>query len=372
MREWFSHAVIQTFISPRCALSQTEVFSCCMKLPHQKQSLLVPTLKVLLLIAIVGWVLLRFPEKDWKTLLTQHKDWRLLALALAATLMAHLISFWRWRSLVNALGVPMTLVEATRLGFLGSTLNMVSVGSVGGDVFKAIAAARRTQHKRAEVVTSVLVDRAVGLLGLVMVAAISLSLAPQLSDTMHWIRGGAFLMSAVGLVFLVLVMLVGHWLPVHRLQQIPGVGRVLYRVGHACLIFHGRPYLVCLMLISSLLVHTFLTTACWLISNALYASDPSAIPSLAQHFQAIPPAMAAATLPLTPGGVGVQEVLIQSFFLELPGISPQFSGLVIATMYRAILIVVAILGGVVYVTGQERQWVTSDETAPLKSPSVPD
>lgn len=341
-----------------------------MKPPTQKQSLLVPTLKVLLLITIVGWVLLRFPEKDWRTLLTQPKDWSLLALALAATLVAHLISFWRWRSLVNALGVPMTLVEATRLGFLGSTLNMVSVGSVGGDVFKAIAAARRTRHKRAEVVTSVLVDRAVGLLGLVMVTTLSLSLAKELSDTMKWIRGVAFIMSAVGLAFLVLVMLAGHWLPVKWLERIPGVGRVLHRIAHACLIFHGKPYLVCLMLVSSLLVHSFLTTACWLISNALYAADPNTIPSLAQHFQAIPPAMAAATLPLTPGGVGIQEVLIQSFFLELPGISNEFSGLVVATMYRAVLIVVAILGGVVYITGQERQWVATDEPSSATNPSA--
>jgi uncharacterized membrane protein YbhN (UPF0104 family) len=123
------------------------------------------------------------------------------------------------------------------------------------------------------------------------------------------------------------------------------------------------------MLVPSLLVHSFLTLACWLLSCSLYSSTPAAIPTLAQHFQAIPPAMAAATLPITPGGVGIQEILIGSLFQELPGISSQFSGLVVATAYRAILIAIAILGGVFYLTGNERRLVEeSRDTQPSPSP----
>jgi hypothetical protein len=44
----------------------------------------------------------------------------------------------------------------------------------------------------------------------------------------------------------------------------------------------------------------------WLNSNEMYEMTPK----LSQHFQAIPSAFATAALPLTPGGLGVQEVAI--------------------------------------------------------------
>ncbi len=49
-------------------------------------------------------------------------------------------------------------------------------GAVGGDLLKAIAAARQAGSKRPEVIASVLVDRALGMLGLVIVAAVSLQI----------------------------------------------------------------------------------------------------------------------------------------------------------------------------------------------------
>ncbi|MFN7732107.1 MAG: lysylphosphatidylglycerol synthase transmembrane domain-containing protein [Pirellula sp.] len=328
-----------------------------MKHATSKSALLIHIIKIALGVLVLSWIVYRFPEKDWQALVSQPKDWRFFFAALLSALFAHIVSFWRWKELVNALGLPLRLLQACRLGFLGTALNMVSVGSVGGDVFKAIAAARLAPGKRAEVVTSVLVDRAIGLLGLVIVASISLSLATQLSPTMRWIWIGACSLSAIGCLALVLVMLFGKWVPIQWLQSIPNIGKQLYRIANACMIFDGRPGLIVKMIVPSLLVHSFLTIACWLLSCSLYSSTPEAIPTLAQHFQAIPPAMAAATLPITPGGVGIQEILIGSLFQELPGISSQFSGLVVATAYRAILIAIAILGGILYLTGNERRLV---------------
>jgi hypothetical protein len=342
-----------------------------MKHATSKSALLIHLIKIALGVLVLCWIVYRFPEKDWRALVSQPKDWRFFFAALLSALFAHVVSFWRWKELINALGLPLKLLQACRLGFLGTALNMVSVGSVGGDVFKAIAAARLAPGKRAEVVTSVLVDRAIGLLGLVIVASISLSLATQLSQTMRWIWIGACSLSTIGCIALALVLLFGKWVPIQWLLSIPNIGRQLYRIANACMIFDGRPGLILKMIVPSLLVHSFLTIACWLLSCSLYSSTPEAIPTLAQHFQAIPPAMAAATLPITPGGVGIQEILIGSLFHELPGISSQFSGLVVATAYRVILIAIAILGGILYLTGNERRLVeeSTDNEPPQSLPS---
>jgi glycosyltransferase 2 family protein len=97
----------------------------------------------------------------------------------------------------------------------------------------------------------------------------------------------------------------------------------------------------------SIVVHFGLTGAMCLISNALYTNPPT----VAQHFIVIPPAVVAGALPLTPGGLGVQEGAIDQLFREMPGVDKQFSGLVIAAMYRLMTFCVAGIGAVYYFTG---------------------
>lgn len=321
-------------------------------LPKAKvKSTVIAVAKLVILAAIVLWIIATFPKKDWEALVAREKNWWLLGQAFVLILVAHLITYWRWQRLVQALNVPFRLTEAIRLGFLGTLLNLVSIGSVGGDVFKAIEAARNTEKKRAEVVASVLVDRAIGLLGLVLVAGFSLSMATALSPRMKWIWISALVLSAVGGSGLVLIVVVGHRVPIKWLTKIPIAGHIFHRVAHACMIFQGRPRLVGELIGSSILVHCCLTFGCVLISNALYAESPT----VGQHFMTIPPAMAAATLPLTPGGVGVQEVAIQSLFQELPDLPKNYSGLIMASVFRALLVCVALIGAVYYFTGFGRK-----------------
>ncbi len=68
------------------------------------------------------------------------------------------------------------MLEAFRLGSICFLLSFVSAGSVGGDLFKAVFLARRRPGKRVEAVASVLVDRGVGLYGLLLVVAAALLL----------------------------------------------------------------------------------------------------------------------------------------------------------------------------------------------------
>jgi uncharacterized membrane protein YbhN (UPF0104 family) len=322
---------------------------------------IISILKLVLLIAILAWIVATFPKKDWDALVAQDKDWGLLFVAFIGVLTAHLITFLRWRSLVAALDVPLKKLDAIRLGFLGTMLNMVSVGAIGGDLFKAIAAARMTHKRRTEVVTSVLVDRAIGLLGLVIVAASTLYVADDLSTNLQWIRRGATLLSVIGLGGLGIIVIAGHRIPLLWLHRVPLVGHSFFRVATACLVFQGKPKLVVHLLLTTFCVHGLLTSSMCLISNALYEQPPT----LMQHFQAVPPAFAAAALPLTPGGVGVQEVAVDRLFQEVSDIPDGFSGLIVATMYRAILIAIAAIGAIVYFTGSERRLVR--ESDPLVS-----
>ncbi len=318
-----------------------------MKSQNNTKTRVFASIKIAILIGIVVWLVTTFPRENWEALIQQDKNWFLLGQAFAIILVAHLISFWRWQILVHSLEVPFSLPEAIRLGFLGTLLNLVSVGSVGGDLFKAIEAARKAEKKRAEVVTSVLVDRAIGLLGLVVVAGAGLSLATKLSPKMLWIWIGAVVLSGVGIATLFLIAFLGHRVPILWINRIPLVGHTLYRVANASMVFQGRPQMVIGLLGLSVLVHGSFTLATILISHSLYAEAPTVV----EHFMTIPPAMAAATLPLTPGGVGVQEMAIDNLFRELPNLPERFSGLIVAGVLRALLVCVSLIGAIYYFLG---------------------
>ncbi len=309
---------------------------------------IVISIKLFVLGLLLVWIATSFKRDEWNALVQQQKNWGLLATSLVVVLAANVLSFLRWHVFVHALQVPFTMIEAIRLGFLGNLFNFVSLGAVGGDLFKAIAAARQAGRKRPEVIASVLVDRALGLLGLVIVAAVSLEVfSGSLSNTLEWIRRGAWIFVAIGIGCLALVVFAGHRLPVKWLNRVPGIGHTLHRMASAGMLFEGRPILVVVLIGMSCVVHSILTFGMYLVSIALYTNAPT----LADHFLVVPPSFAAAALPLTPGGVGVQEMAVAGLFKELPTHPDGFSGLIVAAMFRLELIVVAAVGGIYYVFG---------------------
>ncbi len=315
-------------------------------------------LKCAILIAILCWVGSTFKRADWDALVVADKHWYLLGLAFLVVLAGHIVSFARWYIFVRALCGPSAFGfwEAIRLGFFGNLFNFVSLGAVGGDLFKAVAASRQTPGKRTEVAASVLVDRAIGLLGLLIVAAIGLQVhITVLSPNLKYILYGAWLFSCVGVIALTVITLFGDRLLPAWMIRLPLVGRTIHRSSTAGLLFYKKPALVMTLIIMSCMVHTLLTLGMYCVSRSLYFESS---PKLGQHFMVVPPAFAAAALPLTPGGIGVQEVAVARLFKELAGEYSPFSGLLVATLYRLLLILVAAIGGLIYL-GQPKRTVGS-------------
>jgi hypothetical protein len=78
----------------------------------------------------------------------------------------------RWREALRVQGLELPLAEVTRLSFVAHFFNAFLLGSTGGDVWKAYAAARSTHHKKAEAALTVFVDRLIGILSLLVFAVI--------------------------------------------------------------------------------------------------------------------------------------------------------------------------------------------------------
>ena len=306
---------------------------------------------------IIGYLVMRIEPEQWDQLSSQPKHYGLLVAALLVSLLAMSISFARWCILVRAQGIALSMLEAFRLGSICFLLSFVSVGSVGGDLFKAIFLARRRPGKRVEAVASVVVDRGCGLYALLMLVVVGLLLtdpvevtdAPIGLDQIKWAAGLLFGTATALLAFLVL-----GGKGVDRLIQWgsdwPLVGPVIARVGPPLRMFHAHPLAFGASILMSLGVQSLLAVSMYLVARGLYSRPPT----LTEHFVIVPIGMLASALPITPAGIGVLEAAIDALYVVVPSVPTEASGTLVALVFEMVKVIMAVIGTVFY-------WTANDE-----------
>lgn len=309
---------------------------------------LVITLKVFISAAIISYVIVQAQQDhSFADLQGQPKDWGLLALAWLLALLAVGISFIRWYELGRAAGLQFSLKDAFRLGFLGYLFNFVSLGSVGGDLFKAVFIAREQPNRRSAAVASVLIDRMVGMCALFMLAAIGVALTGSYRDAqsgeLRALSIAALAACAMGaLVFNMLLMPVATGSRIAQaIARIPWLGRVLIGILTAMRQYRERKSALITAGVLSLAMHMVNVLMIYTISCAL----PGERPSLAQHFFIVPLAATAGGLPLPLGALGAFEAALD-FLYKSTAHSQQ--GLVVALSYRLMTVVIATVGACFY------------------------
>lgn len=312
-------------------------------------------LKVALPAALFVFLLWRVPQSDYDAFWSRPKRWHWLGLAQLLAVTAVTLGMVRWWALVRAFGIPFRLTEALRLGFLGYLLNFVSLGSVGGDLFKAILVAKDKPGARPEAVASVVLDRAIGMLGLVLLTVLSLSVftSEQLPVVLKRIREFAVLLTAVAIVGLLLAIYSGRWFErlLGWISHWPLVGESLARMAWAVRQLRGQPLTLLALIVTAVGVHFLLALTVYFVSRGLYADYPT----LTEHMVVVPPAMAAGAIPLAPGGLGAQEFALDELFKQLPRQPAEFSGMIVATVYRLITLAIAGIGLLYYWTSNGRE-----------------
>jgi uncharacterized protein (TIRG00374 family) len=89
--------------------------------------------------------------------------WLLLA-ALILILLGVVVRAYRWQILLNAIGVRVVLGELIAIYFIGFLFNNLLPSGLGGDAMRMIELNRHTE-RGSDAVTSVIVDRYLGLTG---------------------------------------------------------------------------------------------------------------------------------------------------------------------------------------------------------------
>ncbi len=208
----------------------------------------------------------------------------------------------RWAMLLRVLGIQISNSRTFVLTMVGLFYNNFLPGSTGGDLVKAAYAAKNTP-KRTQVVLSVLIDRVIGLLALVILGGTMAALHWDIPQCHKIAIGSAVILSMVAaglIVFYVPVLRRGTGLN-FILGRLP-MQRQVRNAVEAMELYGTRPGLMLTALLMSLPVHM----TC--IVSAIFAGKAFGLPLAWQYYWvAVPVIVLSGALPGPPQGAGVME-----------------------------------------------------------------
>ncbi len=304
-------------------------------------------LKVGIPLGIIFWLLSQVDRDQAAKLLRDRENWIPLAGGFALSFAATVITFIRWHLLVRALNLPFHLADAFRLGFLGHLLTFISGGSVGGDLFKAVFLAHEQPGRRAEAVATVLVDRVVGMVALLLITSLAILVAAP-ADSPPVIQGICDMtlgVTVLSLVLLAVVLVPRHpseWL-LAAITRIPKLGAMMRGFVASVGVYRSRPGVLLVTLAISCFTHMMFVFSLAMVARAVL----DAVPSLGEHAIIVPLSMVAGALPLTPGGLGTFELAMDQLYAVLPEVAAE-GGILVALAYRMMTILIAVVGMIYY------------------------
>lgn len=307
--------------------------------------------------AIISYLLYRLHnEAAFQQFQNQPKLWGRFVLGGILSALGLLISIVRWYFLVRALNLPFRVRDALRLGMLGNLLNFVSLGNVGGDLFKAIFIAREQPGRRAEAVASVFVDRIIGLYGLFIVASCVI-LATRLWNSplaeVKMVTKATLACTVIGGVGLVMVLIPGFTQGAfsEMLSSLPKVGPTIGKLILAVRMYSRRLPVLLWSIAVSTVVHALIAAAVFLCATGM----PGESPTLSEHLVIVPIANVAGAVPIVPMGLGPFEGTVEFLYDRLAvGDIPKGKGFLTAIGYRVVNLVTACFG-VVFLIGNRQQ-----------------
>jgi uncharacterized membrane protein YbhN (UPF0104 family) len=300
------------------------------------------------------------------------KHWGLLVAAFGMILGSTLLTFVRWYLLVRAQRFEFRLADAIRLGFLGLLGNYVGPGAVGGDILKAWFLARQQASRRTVAVTTVLLDRVLGLLALFVLGAVAAAIHPPLPDLPQlkitsYILWGGSIAGILGLLAMSIPALTHHPL-VRRLERLPLAGKPFGELLHGVELYQSSKGALAAALAISVVSHGGIIAGFYFCALALQPI----VPSMLTHFYFMPIAETLSVFIPTPAGIGALEGAIQKFYGVLLngklGVKEaEAAGFIAAMAFRAVTLAVAAIGGVYYFSSRSEvagALETSQESVP--------
>jgi uncharacterized membrane protein YbhN (UPF0104 family) len=320
------------------------------------RDLLLSALKVSVSVALL-WVL--FSRVDvarlWAIARQASAPW--LGAALGLYLAMILASAWRWNLLLQAQGLDFSFKALTSSFLVATFFNNFLPSNIGGDVIR-IADTAPAAGSKTLATTVVLIDRGLGLLGLVLMAALGASAVPRFADSgggvgagMLWAGFGVAAMIATPA--LLMPKAFSRLLHPLRLFHPEWVGERLERLTAALGRFREAPEALAGCFAGAVAVQTILVAFYLAIAHSMRI--PIGFSELAVI---VPISFVVQMLPVSVNGFGVREATFGFYFSRL-GL-PLESALLVSFMGAALIMIFSLSGGITYL-------VRKSHRAPLRA-----
>lgn len=255
--------------------------------------------------------------------------WDAFAAASVCLLGCELLCIFRWSMLVRALGVPLSRRACFDLGVATEAAHLAAPGANGGDIVK-LRAIFQERGTGIQMVSSILVDRAMGFLGLLVVGILAggwqWSSQHVAAQRITLINGAALAaaLCAVGLGLGPSRGRVLRFLP----RRWPWLNRLAAKIDQVGAAYQRRPVVLARAVLSSMCSQTLTLTALYFAGAAVNPLQHSSWPII---LLAGPWVLISTALPLPFGALGVTEEFSEELFRALG----HGGGGIMALVYRA-------------------------------------
>jgi uncharacterized protein (TIRG00374 family) len=279
-----------------------------------------------------------------------HADLSWIGLAIGLVVLDRMLMAYRWIVLlcpIDASSRP-PLTSVLRIFFVSTFAGTFLPASIGGDIVRAYGLSQ-LQVAPGQAVASVLMDRLLGVVSILIVGAVGLyfartgDLASTRAITISLLAGAVLSMAAASIVFseraAALAQAVAIRMPVDAIRKI---GAELTRATRAYGEHHGE---LANVLAGSIAVQVLRIIQAWCLGRALGIEAP-----LAVYFGLIPLILLVMLLPVSINGIGTSQMGFVWFFGRA-GV-PEAEAFALSVLFVALGVVGNLPGGLLYAFGQ--------------------
>ena len=311
--------------------------------PTRRYALLAVKLSVSIILLVVLFAKVDVPQL-WDNARRASVPWLLVAMVVTATITV--IAVWRWNLLLNAQRITVTFASLLGSFLVATYFNNFLPSNIGGDVIRIGDTARHTNSKTLAT-TVVLMDRILGLIALVLVAALGASAAGQLHHTAApiwpvWLWAMFFAGAAATTAAVFTPTGFGRLLRPLTIFHAEWVGERITTLTSALARFREEPLVLVTAFAGAIGVQALTVLFYFAVAYALHLDvgvwDLAVI---------VPMSFVVQVVPLSVGGFGVREAFFSYSFHRLG--QPIEDAVLLSLLAQAVVMIFSLSGLAVYI-----------------------
>lgn len=309
------------------------------------KKILLSTLQIAVTIALLIWVFHDPEQRRKMAVALREANYWWIGAAILAYLLVEAAAVLRWQVLLRVQNIALTVPRISALFMIGMFYNQFLPGGTGGDIVKSYLLLKETRDNKAGALLAVVFDRLIGLVALVCITT-ALVLPryhwlAQTAETRHLLWLLLFLLGS-SVAALLASFVVSGWNLFHRLPaQFPGREKMI-EISAAYHLYARHWIATATAFGASVVAHLATFTMFLCVAYAFGAAV-----SVIDFFAVLPIERTITALPISFGGLGLREQILQVLLHNLCGV-PIAVAKLIGTMGFLIILLCSAPGGIVY------------------------